>query len=318
MKNLLLLLAIATTPLYSLCQDWPAQGAQWHYCKSDAFGTYGFDVYSYTNDSLINDTSYALIRPIFITDMEYSYQEALENHQITLVRQSNDTIYRRVEETEYIFFINGLEVGDGYTTFRSGRFFTNLYSCEPDLQLEVIFVENITFEGQEYLVVSLEDINFSAVYDFEINEPVVHHFIEEVGLRFNFPFVNDYGYPGTEIDGACTSTIPTTTIRWELYQYMDSAIGLTLNLSECNVSVTQNQKTLSFSVYPNPSQGLIHLDGFEGEIQRYEVYDLSGRSMQAGSLREKQIDVSGLRSGMYFLIIHLESGKWGSKKLVIE
>jgi hypothetical protein len=311
MRTLSTLLFLVLSSFSLKSQTWPAEGAQWYYCASDGFGTYGFEVFSYTNDTLINDTSYAIIRPTLL-----SYQEALENDQITLVRQSNDTIYRRVDDTEYVFFINGLEVGDVYTTFRSGRFFTNLYSCEPDLQLEVISVENISFEGQEYRMVSLEDINFSSVYEFGVNDPAVHHFIENIGLRFNFPFVSDYGYAGT--DAACFGIIPTTTVTWELYQYMDSTVGLSLNLSECNVSGTQNQKTLSFSVYPNPGQGLIHLDGFEGEIQRYEVYDLSGRSIQAGRLRKNQIDVSALHSGIYFLMIHLESGEWGSQKLVIE
>jgi hypothetical protein len=315
MRTLSTLLFLVLSTFSISGQTWPAEGSEWYYCKSTGLGIFGYDVYTYTNDSLINDTAYSLIRPTFMTNAAYSFEQALENDQITLVRQSNDTIYRRVEETEHLFFIHGLEVGDGFTTFRSGLFFTNIFSCSPELELEVVEIEFININGEEFRIVSMQDMNFSSIYNFEIIDPIVYHWIESIGLQFDFPYFNFEGYAGDEGDGACDQTV-SESLELELYQYVDDELNL--ELVECSVSATRNQKAFGFKIYPNPSQDFVQLEGFETQSAKYGIIDLSGRSIQVGILRENRIDVSSLLSGIYFLRLELVSGEWGSEKLVIE
>ena len=169
-------------------QDWPATNSQWSYCVDGFGGPFGSNTYIYTRDTLINDTTYAMVRPdMTFSGFSYTDQDALENNKVTFLRQSNDTIFRRVDNTEYLFFINGLNVGDTFTTYRSNSYYTNLYWCIPDLELEVVEVTTVMIAGEEFRRVSMQDGIFYELFDLGPYDPVIYHYIEGIGLENNFP-----------------------------------------------------------------------------------------------------------------------------------
>lgn len=68
-------------------------------------------------------------------------------------------------------------------------------------------------------------------------------------------------------------------------------------------SVKEVAGTKNLAIYPNPVSGVLHMENIEGNIQ---VLDISGRAML--SAQGKDIDVSGLSAGMYFIKCIIKDG----------
>lgn len=68
-------------------------------------------------------------------------------------------------------------------------------------------------------------------------------------------------------------------------------------------SVKEVAGTRKLSIYPNPVSGILHMESIEGNMQ---VQDISGRTII--SARGKDIDVSLLSSGMYFIRCTTQDG----------
>ena len=64
-------------------------------------------------------------------------------------------------------------------------------------------------------------------------------------------------------------------------------------------------ETASVAVYPNPTTGLVNVEG--GEVQKVEVFDQVGRKV-AASDGGSQLDLTGYASGMYTLRIATPAG----------
>ncbi len=74
----------------------------------------------------------------------------------------------------------------------------------------------------------------------------------------------------------------------------------------------------NLSVFPNPTEGELHISGIANENSRYQIFDISGRMVQAGMLNgELFVNTSHLTSGMYILRIDTEKSS-GSRKFVVK
>lgn len=75
----------------------------------------------------------------------------------------------------------------------------------------------------------------------------------------------------------------------------------------------------NFSVYPNPSTGILNLASKNNTaINTIQLTDLNGRvvrNINANSVSETQINISDLTSGLYFLNVQTDSGS-GTTKVV--
>lgn len=75
----------------------------------------------------------------------------------------------------------------------------------------------------------------------------------------------------------------------------------------------------NFSVYPNPSNGLVNVSSKgDASIQNLQVTDLNGRvvkTLNANGVSETQVNISDLTTGVYFLKVQTEQGT-GSTKIV--
>jgi len=76
----------------------------------------------------------------------------------------------------------------------------------------------------------------------------------------------------------------------------------------------------SFSVYPNPSKGMVHLraNGINKSVN-YEVYDMTGKPVQTGFVKntDNVLNMNNLSKGMYFIKLHTETGV-ETHKLIIQ
>ena len=67
---------------------------------------------------------------------------------------------------------------------------------------------------------------------------------------------------------------------------------------DCSVP-TFNPEATAFNFFPNPTSGIIYVEGFpQGFLQ---VFDLSGRLLQAAAFNGTSVDLSSLPPGMYLL-----------------
>ena len=93
-----------------------------------------------------------------------------------------------------------------------------------------------------------------------------------------------------------------------------------VELKDSSLSLQQLEK-LDFSLYPNPTNGIINIDyaNFLGG-EKLQVLDIQGRVLVTQELEKTNstIDISNLSPNVYFLKISNPKGQLGIKKLLIE
>lgn len=74
-----------------------------------------------------------------------------------------------------------------------------------------------------------------------------------------------------------------------------------------------NSNLIQFNIYPNPAQDFIIID-LENDVTSVEIYSLQGQKILVSN--SKEINISSLNSGIYFLKIEDENGSVASQKFV--
>jgi len=309
MKVLSILMLLSLSTLYLKGQTWLADGTEFSYCDFS-----GISTYNYTNDSLVDDTLYSVVRPTLLSNFFGASDDPTVIIDNTLLfRQTGDTIFRRVANSEYVYFINGLEIGDQFTTFRSGVGRVNKFSCDSLMELEVIDVNLEEIDGDEYRIVTLEDFNVNEIYiDFPFdNTSFSFSYIENVGLQFQFPFVHPFAF----IDQECFP--PAIDLNYFTFLSEFSSEN-EIFISDCELSAINQKKNL-FSIYPNPSSGVLHIK-WESSVSKieYRIFDITGRTISSGIPSENFIDINHLPNGYYILKVETDSGHWDATKLIIK
>lgn len=68
-----------------------------------------------------------------------------------------------------------------------------------------------------------------------------------------------------------------------------------------------------FMIYPNPTDGVIHLEMQDAACPRYCVTNLLGQTLMSGTISGQTIDVSTLPAGMYFITIDSKTMKFAKQ-----
>lgn len=76
-----------------------------------------------------------------------------------------------------------------------------------------------------------------------------------------------------------------------------------------------NSSNLNFSLYPNPTNSIVNIN-LETELKSVEIYSLQGQKVV--SSQEKNVNVSALSSGVYFVRVEDVDGLSNTKKLIIK
>ena len=77
-----------------------------------------------------------------------------------------------------------------------------------------------------------------------------------------------------------------------------------------------NQASLSFTVYPNPTTGLVQFSGVEGVVS-VEVINQLGQRVLSTMVANSQVDLSSVGNGMYFVKVMDAQGQQGVQTLVV-
>jgi hypothetical protein len=82
-----------------------------------------------------------------------------------------------------------------------------------------------------------------------------------------------------------------------------------------NPTGTVVQPMTELSVYPNPTNNLLNISYRSGDDVAYTIYDLTGRNLLSGLIKNgfEQVDISLFNQGMYILKL---GGNNGQLKLI--
>ena len=85
-----------------------------------------------------------------------------------------------------------------------------------------------------------------------------------------------------------------------------------------NSRVNKQTEIEGFRMYPNPiTGGILNIITLNNGIKRIQIYDILGKQVYLKNLRDRQIDLSSLKSGVYILKV-TENTKTTTRKLVIK
>ena len=98
-------------------------------------------------------------------------------------------------------------------------------------------------------------------------------------------------------------------IGWHVTQ-QDSSTSLKIddiNVHYSGPNAINNLSSVSLSVYPNPGDGLLRIDGLK-EVTEVTVYDMMGKSVftQIISAGSQEIDLRNQPKGVYSLVMRSE------------
>ena len=116
--------------------------------------------------------------------------------------------------------------------------------------------------------------------------------------------------------GTSGNTITNTTSAASGDQYDPTSIGDDLSeaiVIEIILVVNQNN-LLDFSVYPNPTTGILNIKS-ETTIVQIEIHNLLGQLVLSNT-NQNTIDISRVSQGVYFIKVKDENGNIGSQKIV--
>ena len=92
-------------------------------------------------------------------------------------------------------------------------------------------------------------------------------------------------------------------------------IELNPDLTPCESLSLSEFEHKTISLFPNPSNDSINIEGDTNNINRFEIYDLLGKKVDSNILTNHSINVRHLNSGVYILNLY-EGSKKISKKIV--
>ena len=115
--------------------------------------------------------------------------------------------------------------------------------------------------------------------------------------------------------------IESVVIRWPsgiVDTYYDVDINNTLFATEGEtLSVTETQLLQDFQIYPNPAKDVLHLKTDANLKQTVYIYDVMGRMMQLKQT-DGQVNISQLKSGVYFLKVYDAENRVYSRKFMVK
>ena len=102
-----------------------------------------------------------------------------------------------------------------------------------------------------------------------------------------------------------------------------TTINLSLDSPCASLSLNTNEDPNYFTIYPNPSNGVINITGNFNQIESIKIYDLKGSLVFTSNLSEnkkistyKILNVDHLQNGIYVLSYKNDNRKI-TKKLII-
>jgi|GEM_PF-870115 len=284
-------------------QTWPMPGATWEYCITGWGGMpAGHLMLGINGDTLINNRTYTII-----SRLDDSVTAKEDSPLFTLyTRFSNDTVYRYVNNREYLYFNFNSNTGDVYTTFRSAGFSNNWSdsACTSVLPIKTMQVDTMMVNEMPLRRTILRDTLFKIIYSLPDDDEVEYTLLERIGIIDGLPLINSKemkGYSG----GGCS--LPSDYATFTLGSYSDD--GYSVQFSTClGVGIDELEERMSnIKVYPNPASAFVAFEiprmfvGATLHNQTIFISDIYGRPVaEVPVIADKTVwDASIVASGVY-------------------
>ncbi|KMQ60191.1 hypothetical protein ACM46_18365 [Chryseobacterium angstadtii] len=136
-----------------------------------------------------------------------------------------------------------------------------------------------------------------------------------IGVRFIKNGVNYYGW--ILVNFSQTGNARSLTVK--SYAYNSTANQSILAGQGSNLSVNETKAAENFKIYPNPVKKSFTIEHTikSGDI-KYEIYNTLGQIVKTDVLhsKEKQIHVSELDKGVYYIKLYDKAGTLGQQKFI--
>ena len=211
----------------------------------------------------------------------------------SLAQEPNPDLF----QTWYLYFVESSDLGTPY----------EVSEIEPPIYPYIIISEDLQFNGEgaynsfngmyviEYDTI-LETIDFtSTTADCGIQ---IHNFFETEYFSFVqgggwYEIIDEEDHQVLSIDNAV----------------FGSAVFKTIPLS------TPDFDFNTIKIHPNPGSSIIFIESQHNFVLKMELFDVFGKNIQTQNIQTKEIDISGLHSGIYLLKIYTEN-KTFVKKII--
>lgn len=115
------------------------------------------------------------------------------------------------------------------------------------------------------------------------------------------------------------SAIEKLVIKWPSGTedtILNPAVNASTFVMEGSTLAVNKNETAVFSIYPNPASDVLHISSKNRDMQSAQVYDLNGRVLVNTSVVNQSVDVRGLASGTYLLLLKDAQGQQHSQKFI--
>lgn len=275
-------------------QTWPMSGAKWTYCLTGWNGMpAGEEIFEVIGDTVISGKIYSII----------SNENISTDNRKLFTRFSNDTVYRWVNNQEYLFFTFNLNMEDVFSTFRTAGWNNHWEdsACSSILPLKVIEISEIELDGLILKKFILEDTLFNDLYDPNYPDPVTYTLIERIGVTNTYHFINTMEPPEN-----WDCTIPTTLVFGALGKYTDNSFDYLFG--ECQgVGVYDSKSHDTISIFPNPANNFVEIiiAPFISDQYKIKIINSLGKVIHATEIwtDKHRIDLSNYEPGYYLLVL---------------
>lgn len=282
---------------YGNAQLWAFPGASWEYNISSSFAT-GCESRTYLGDTLFEGK----------VAQQFSVHNVLFQHINNTLNISNSFFYTTVEDS----------VVYAWSTFSWNT------PPMPEAQWDTLYWFNAQV-GDRWWPLGMDSSTCGGTWGMvQVMERELVEINGEELLQLNLSFVDEEGAPGTWPyfpviqrlgtpgmglpPGGCMLVEFGYTIR----TYTDDEFPLydtgVLNFcDDLEVDVGEQRSPREIVPYPNPSQGLLNI-GMRPDvhISSLAVIDISGRTVLSFERPDLPLDLTGLRSGIYFLDLKID------------
>ena len=127
------------------------------------------------------------------------------------------------------------------------------------------------------------------------------------GIGSTFGVISHFGFCGTDYGEGLLCFYADNELRYPTAPFSCFVTG-----------IEELKSTSKFKIYPNPVQTTLNIEGELAVLSTYKIYDLLGKTVGAGGIKgiQDQIELSGLQSGYYMLVLSGKDGSHYAQKII--
>lgn len=327
MKKVLFIMLVILFNSNAIGQVWIDSGAVWHY-DYQALGYWGFNRYTYVNDTIINGhTCQKITGEIYGFSYDQYHNIVLSNHNTLKTHftyASGDTVFYWHHGEFFVLYNFGATIGDKWIIATNHP--QVLWDCGNDTsRVEVVDTGRMTLNSVNYRYIKLQPtanspLGLKGTYVERFGNIDTSFYINNTYMPFQYLFPDIF-----QCD-SLTGMVDWTFIKFKCYQdssfslYNPSGQDCEYYFTHLGISETQKVKLLNFSPNPFTHSTQITLPQTYRHVM-LEVYNVQGKLMaqyQYADCDKIQLMRNQLGSGLYFLKLTPDDGAVITGKVIVE